>query len=98
MVQTEGQTGVAARGSFSFPLRWCWWTIGGAGEVDRHSVQVIVQRYRSPYTALGWAFVRALRIQPRPPLPSTARHARGYTPTRSEVRECMRQAHGVDGL
>ena len=61
-------------------------------------MQVIVQRYRSPYTALGWAFVRALRIQPRPPLPSTARRARGYTPTRGEIRECMRQTHGVDGL
>lgn len=68
------------------------------GGMDKHAVQVIVQRYRSPYTALGWAFVRALRLQPRPSLPSTARHRSAYSPTRSEVRECMRQSHGVDGL
>lgn len=93
MVQMEGQTGVAERGSFPFPFRWCWWTIGGAGEVDRHSVQVVVQRYRSPYTSVGYAFVKALHLQPRPPLPHVERRKAG--PTRSDIRDCMEQEHGV---
>ena len=36
--------------------------------MDRGEIQRVVQRHRSPYTAIGWAFVKALRLQPRPPL------------------------------
>lgn len=61
--------------------------------MDKHAVQTIVQRYRSPYTACGWAFVRALRLQPRPPLPHVERRKAG--PTRDDIRDCMSQDHGV---
>jgi len=57
-------------------------------------MQRIVQTYRSPYTAVGWAFVRALRIQPRPALPHVER--RKKKPSRRDIRECMGQRHGVD--
>lgn len=61
--------------------------------MDKHAVQAIVQRYRSPYTAVGWAFVRALHVKPRPPLQHVERRKAG--PTRSDIRECMEQEHGV---
>lgn len=61
--------------------------------MDRHAVQAIVQRYRSPYTACGWAFVRALRIKPRPPLPHVER--RRMEPSRRDIVEAMSQDHGV---
>ena len=62
--------------------------------MDKHDVQVIVQRYRSPYTACGWALVRALHLQPRPPLPHVERRRR--EPSKRDVRDCMSQTHGVE--
>ena len=61
--------------------------------MDTRTVQAIVQRYRSPYTACGWALVRALKLQQRPPLPHVERRKAG--PSRSDIRECMAQDHGV---
>jgi len=62
--------------------------------MDKHSMQKIVQRYRSPYTSCGWAFVRALRLQPRPPLPHVERRKRHDS--RRDIEDCRRQTHGVE--
>jgi len=62
--------------------------------VDKGSIQKIVQRYRSPYTAVGWAFVKALRIKPRPPL--THRESRRRDERRRDIEECRRQRYGVE--
>ena len=62
--------------------------------MDKGSIQNIVQRYRSPYTAVGWAFVKALRIKPRPPLPH--RESRKRDERRRDIEECRRQRYGVE--
>ena len=64
--------------------------------MDGGVIQRIVQRYRSPYTAVGWAFVRALRVKPRPPLPSHDRKPRGRRESVRDIDECRRQAYGVE--
>ena len=61
--------------------------------MDKRTVQAIVQRYRSPYTAIGRAFLRALKLQPRPALPHVERRKAGLS--RRDIRECMEQEHGV---
>ncbi len=69
----------------------------GGRTVDKGSIQRIVQQYRSPYTAVGWAFVKALRIRPRPPLPSSGRRRnRGQSGSGDDIEECRRQRHGVE--
>ena len=60
--------------------------------MDRGEIQRVVQRHRSPYTAIGWAFVKALRLKPRPPLTHVERRR---ADDRREVLECMGQRHGV---
>lgn len=61
--------------------------------MDKGAVQRIVQRYRSPYTAVGWAFVKALGLKPRPPLPRSSRTT--AEPSKRDISECMGQTHGV---
>lgn len=65
-----------------------------AATVDKGSIQRIVQRYRSPYTSCGWAFVKALRIRPRPPLPH--RENRRRDERRRDIDDCRCQRHGVE--
>lgn len=62
--------------------------------MEKREMQMIVQRYRSPYTATGWAFVRALRLQPRPPLPHVEKRRRHER--RRDIDECRRQTHGIE--
>lgn len=59
---------------------------------------VTARGWARPYTSMQWAWVRALGVDPSTRWVDGGTAARARRPRRRDMREAMRQRHGVRGL